>query len=67
MVPNKVLKKLLVKYDEYNQSKLDDFIAFNKAALDDQFTFHNYSLVQACSRIAVIKSVEVNTEEEKDD
>ena len=42
---------------------MSDFIDFNKVALDDQFTMENLSLLQACSRIAVIKTVEVQPEE----
>ena len=56
---NKILKKLLVKYDEYNESKLDDFIAFNRYALDDQFSINHSSILQGLARIAVIKTVDV--------
>ena len=66
LVSNKILKKLLVKYDDCNESKLDDFIGLNKFTLDDQLSIHNSSWIQACSRIAAIKTVEVPVDDSKD-
>ena len=45
MVSNKLLKRLLVKYDNYNLSKLDDFIGFNKIAMREHFVTYNHDFV----------------------
>jgi len=62
MVSNKLLKRLLVKYDDYNVSKLDDFIGFNKIAMREHFVTYNHDFLQACSRIAVIKTVDIEVD-----
>lgn len=64
-MPNKVLKKLLVKHDDYNLSTLEDFIAFHKQNLGDMFVQQNQSFLQACARVCLIKEVEVDPKDKK--
>ena len=58
-VSNKLLKRLMLKCDEYNQSKLEDFISFNKIAMAEAFVLHSQHFLQACTKVAYIKTVEV--------